>query len=154
QPRQLPPAPLDSRAGPCSAPARWRQSSYIRRSAPPCHRQRDRHVATDSHTCAPHPRRFLPCSTHHHAGGSMLLHAHNVTKTYGAATVLHEVTLAVNPGERIGLVGANGAGKTTLLRILAGVESADTGAVSLAASVEIGYLPQSLPDRVGQTLGD
>src|SRR5262249_60418931 len=81
----------------------------------------------------------------------MLLHAHNVTKTYGAATVLHAVTLAVNPGERVGLVGANGAGKTTLLRILAGVESADSGAITLAPSIVVAYLPQGLPDRAAHT---
>src|SRR5262249_47564996 len=90
----------------------------------------------------------------HHAGDSMLLQIQNLTKTYGAATILHEVTLSVNPGERVGLVGANGAGKTTLLRIMAGVESADAGAVTLAPSVEVGYLPQALPDRAGQTLDD
>jgi len=50
--------------------------------------------------------------------------------------------------ERIGLIGPNGAGKSTLLKILAGLETADTGERSLRRGLRIGYLPQddTFPD--------
>ncbi|HEX8033344.1 MAG TPA: ATP-binding cassette domain-containing protein, partial [Ktedonobacterales bacterium] len=84
----------------------------------------------------------------------MLLHVRSLSKTFGAADVLRDVSLVVNRGERIGLVGANGAGKTTLLRILTGGEAADAGTVTFAPDVEVGYLPQTTPDFHGATLDD
>ena len=84
----------------------------------------------------------------------MLLHVRHLSKTFGAADVLRDISLVVNQGERIGIVGANGAGKTTLLRILTGSEQADAGTVTFSADVEVGYLAQTTPDFQGATLDD
>ncbi len=67
--------------------------------------------------------------------------ATDIHKEYGERVVLDRVSVSVNPGDRIGLVGSNGAGKTTLLRILTGVEQPDRGSVS-REGITIGYLAQ------------
>ena len=59
-----------------------------------------------------------------------VLAARNISRSYGATVVLDQVSLVVPPGSRIGIVGPNGIGKSTLLRILAGIESPDSGTVS------------------------
>ncbi len=84
----------------------------------------------------------------------MLVASRNITKTYGAITVLETISFVVNTADRIGIVGANGAGKSTLLRILVGQEEADSGAIAYAPGVEFGYLPQTTPDFYGQTIQD
>ncbi|HKW22614.1 MAG TPA: ABC-F family ATP-binding cassette domain-containing protein [Ktedonobacterales bacterium] len=82
----------------------------------------------------------------------MLLNVRNISKAYGAFTVLECVTFALEPGEHVGLVGANGAGKSTLIRIITGEETADSGEAQYATSTDIGYLPQTLPDIAGRTI--
>ena len=72
-----------------------------------------------------------------------LLVAENIHRRYGERAVLENVTLRVDAGSRIGLVGPNGSGKTTLLRILGGLERPDTGWVRAAGTV--GYL-SATPD--------
>ncbi|MDR2133448.1 MAG: ABC-F family ATP-binding cassette domain-containing protein [Clostridiales Family XIII bacterium] len=72
----------------------------------------------------------------------IVLSVKNLTKTYGANTVLHEVNFHVNRGDRVGIVGANGAGKTTLLNILTGLSSPDAGELFIAPSLTVGYLRQ------------
>ena len=57
----------------------------------------------------------------------MLLTAENIRKNYGMKQLLDGVTLYLNPGERVGLIGVNGTGKSTFLKILAGVEDPDSG---------------------------
>ena len=79
----------------------------------------------------------------------MRLQLVNVVRRHGSHIVLDDVTLHVNPGARLGLVGSNGSGKSTLLRILAGLEQPDRGTVvRQPATLTAGYLPQehlSLP---------
>ncbi|HLH61466.1 MAG TPA: ABC-F family ATP-binding cassette domain-containing protein [Ktedonobacteraceae bacterium] len=84
----------------------------------------------------------------------MLLQARNISKFYGAVTVLEDVSFVLNEGERIGLVGPNGVGKSTLLKILIGQESADSGSFSFAPSTEFGYLPQTTPEFYRHTMQD
>ena len=55
----------------------------------------------------------------------------NLSKKFGDTTVLDNVTFDVNEGEIIVLLGASGSGKTTILRIIAGLESPDSGSVIL-----------------------
>jgi len=80
------------------------------------------------------------------------LHARHISLALGARHILSSVDLAVDPGQRIGLVGPNGVGKSTLLRVIAGQLSPDGGKVTLApASAIVGYLPQE-PERADETV--
>ncbi|MEN9578655.1 MAG: hypothetical protein RJA70_1664 [Pseudomonadota bacterium] len=71
-----------------------------------------------------------------------LLSAHDLTKSYGAVTILNGVSVTLSRGERVGLVGNNGAGKSTLARILSGQEVADTGELMQERGSRVGYLAQ------------
>ena len=83
----------------------------------------------------------------------MRLSLDGVTKSYGAQLVLNDVSLAVGPRSRIGLVGPNGVGKSTLLRILAGAEEPDAGAVArVPRGLLVGYLAQERDVRPDESL--
>jgi ATPase subunit of ABC transporter with duplicated ATPase domains len=76
-----------------------------------------------------------------------VLAARNLSKSYGATVVFDQVSLVVSPGSRIGIVGPNGIGKSTLLRILAGLESPDSGSVSYEpANLNVAYFEQGSSD--------
>src|SRR5579884_437093 len=63
-------------------------------------------------------------------------------KRFGPKVLFEDVDWMITPDDRIGLVGANGTGKSTLLKILAGLESLDSGALTRAKGATAGYLPQ------------
>ncbi len=65
-----------------------------------------------------------------------------LSKSYGALDLFSDLSFAIPPRARIGLVGANGVGKTTLLRILLGLEEPSAGSIQRARGLQIGYLPQ------------
>ncbi|WP_336711090.1 ABC-F family ATP-binding cassette domain-containing protein [Arthrobacter sp. USHLN218] len=71
-----------------------------------------------------------------------LLGAENVSVSYGIRTVLDSVSLGLNEGDRIGMVGRNGDGKSTLMRLLALRTTPDEGRVTKRGDVNIGYLDQ------------
>jgi len=64
-------------------------------------------------------------------GDAPLLEVSGLEKTFGAVRALHDVSLQVEPGEVLGLVGDNGAGKSTLVSLLAGVSAPDEGEIRL-----------------------
>ena len=66
----------------------------------------------------------------------------NVRRAYGAAPVLDGVTLGLDDGHKVGLIGANGAGKSTLLRIIAGLEQAEEGDVAIRRNAQVAFLHQ------------
>src|SRR3984957_2025676 len=71
-----------------------------------------------------------------------LISASDVTVRYNNHTVLDAITLGIQDGDRIGLVGRNGSGKTTFLKILAGLQSPDSGEISRQRDLVVSYLPQ------------
>lgn len=71
-----------------------------------------------------------------------LVNVEAVGKVYGTRALLDGISLGVNEGDRIGVVGRNGDGKTTLIRILAKLEPADTGRVTHAGDLRLGVLTQ------------
>jgi len=83
-----------------------------------------------------------------------MLFVRNLSKSYGAVTVLDDLSFVVNANDRVGVVGSNGVGKTTLLSMLAGQETPDSGSFSFAPSTEIGYLPQVTSEFYGRTMQD
>lgn len=81
----------------------------------------------------------------------------DVTKSYGTRTVLDQVRLTVRPGEKAAVIGENGSGKSTLLRLLAAVETPDTGEITVSFPGGTGHLSQTLdpdPDRTVQDAVD
>src|SRR5258708_27343314 len=79
--------------------------------------------------------------------------ARDITKSFGPNLVLERVSFTVAPGDRVGIVAPNGTGKTTLLRILAGLDSPDSGSVScIPPNATVGYLPQEPDRRPDETL--
>ncbi len=71
-----------------------------------------------------------------------LVNLERVSMSYGTAPLLDRVSLGVAEGDRIGVVGRNGSGKTTLLRVLTGAAVPDSGRVTTARGLEVGYLRQ------------
>ncbi|MGM0689625.1 MAG: ABC-F family ATP-binding cassette domain-containing protein, partial [Bacillota bacterium] len=74
-----------------------------------------------------------------------LLTLSQLAKSYGAETILEDVSLQLQPGEKAGLIGPNGSGKTTLLKIIAAEIEADTGTLHLTRGARVGYLSQEPP---------
>jgi ATPase subunit of ABC transporter with duplicated ATPase domains len=73
-----------------------------------------------------------------------LLSLRELEKSFGDQKLFDGVTLRVEDGDRIALLGDNGTGKSTLLKIILGEESADGGAVKQGITVKTGYLPQQI----------
>ena len=91
-----------------------------------------------------------------------LITLHDVDYSVGGPLLLEQVDLAIEPGERIALIGRNGAGKSTLLKLLSGDLKPDDGAIRVADGVRIARLEQEVPagargdvfDVVAGGLGD
>ena len=73
---------------------------------------------------------------------STIISASEVTVRYNEHAILDDVTLGIQEGDRIGLVGRNGCGKTTFLKILAGLQVPDSGEISRQRELVASYLPQ------------
>ncbi|HEX6069767.1 MAG TPA: ABC-F family ATP-binding cassette domain-containing protein [Longimicrobiaceae bacterium] len=69
----------------------------------------------------------------------------NLSKSFGTRTLFDGVSVTIDEGEKVGFVGANGSGKSTLFRIVAGVESPESGEIAMRRGATIGYLEQE-PD--------
>jgi ATPase subunit of ABC transporter with duplicated ATPase domains len=74
--------------------------------------------------------------------GRTPLTATGLSKSYGSLEVFADVDVAVDRGSRVVILGLNGAGKTTLLRLLAGIETPDTGTVIPGHGLRLGYYAQ------------
>ena len=72
---------------------------------------------------------------------TVTLAAEGLVKRYGDRVALRGVSLSARPGELVAIIGPNGAGKTTLLSILAGIQRAEEGSITVAPS-GIGWVPQ------------
>ena len=68
-----------------------------------------------------------------------------INKSYGFNNVLNNLSFDVKTNERIALIGSNGCGKTTTLKIIMGIESYDSGNISIRKESKIGYLTQMPP---------
>ncbi len=84
----------------------------------------------------------------------LMLNCQAVSKAIGPRSLFDSVSFTVNRGERLGIIGANGTGKTTLLRILSGMDSVDSGKVTLSKNIRTGHLAQSDVFRGNDTVGD
>ncbi|HAT4079226.1 ABC-F family ATP-binding cassette domain-containing protein [Clostridium perfringens] len=74
-----------------------------------------------------------------------LITLENISKSYSEKILANNVSLGINEGEKIGLIGVNGTGKSSFLKIVAGVEEPDEGTVIKGNRVRIEYLAQT-PD--------
>jgi ATP-binding cassette subfamily F protein uup len=81
-----------------------------------------------------------------------LLHASSIGLAFGSRTILDRLTLTIEEGERVGLVGVNGSGKSSLLRILARAAEPDRGEVQLRRGASVTYLPQEPEFPAGATV--
>ncbi|WP_293830772.1 ABC-F family ATP-binding cassette domain-containing protein [uncultured Corynebacterium sp.] len=82
-----------------------------------------------------------------------LINLENVSKTWGLKTLLDGVSLGVQTGERIGIVGVNGGGKTTLLEVLTGIEPPDAGRVSHTSDLRMAVVTQRFTLDSALTVG-
>ncbi|MEA4816155.1 MAG: ABC-F family ATP-binding cassette domain-containing protein [Lachnospiraceae bacterium] len=73
----------------------------------------------------------------------MILSLKNIKKSYGAESVLENVSFVLNEKDKLGIVGVNGAGKTTLFKIITGEISFDSGEITMPKDLSIGYLKQN-----------
>jgi ATP-binding cassette subfamily F protein 3 len=75
-------------------------------------------------------------------GSTKVLELTGIGKSFGSSTVLKDIHLLIQHGERVGLIGANGAGKSVLLRLVLGTEQPTSGEIYLGPSVKMGYYAQ------------
>src|SRR3954467_13194129 len=81
-----------------------------------------------------------------------LLRAAGISLSFGSRTVFRDLTLVVEEGERVGLIGVNGSGKSSLLKILAGAAPPDHGELQVKRGASVTYLPQEPEFAPGVTV--
>jgi ATP-binding cassette subfamily F protein uup len=83
-----------------------------------------------------------------------ILAAEKISKSYNEKILIDEISIGINEGEKIGLIGINGTGKSTLLKVLAGIETPDAGRIIYGNSIKMEYLPQDPYFEDGTTIID
>ncbi len=84
--------------------------------------------------------------------GKVVIKLENISKSYLDKEVLKNISLQIDRGDKIAIVGLNGSGKSTLSKILAGVENVSTGKVIYGYNVSIGYYSQNLIEELDPEL--
>ncbi len=83
-----------------------------------------------------------------------LLQMSDIALTFGGNPVFEDLSLVIQPGDRVALVGRNGSGKSTLMKVMAGLTEADSGTRVVSPGISVGYMEQD-PSMAGcATLGD
>ncbi|WP_299587434.1 ATP-binding cassette domain-containing protein [uncultured Tateyamaria sp.] len=83
-----------------------------------------------------------------------LLQLSDISLTFGGDPVFDNLSLVIQPGDRVALVGRNGSGKSTLMKVMGGLVEADRGDIVAGPGISVGYMEQD-PDMSGfSTLGD
>lgn len=80
-----------------------------------------------------------------------LLSVEHITKSYGEKMLFEDVTFGVEEGDKIGIIGVNGTGKSTFLKVIAGIEPADSGSISIGNRVVVRMLAQDPAFAPGET---
>ena len=82
----------------------------------------------------------------------IVLSCKNISKSYGIDEILKDVTISINEGDKIGIIGANGEGKSTLFKILSKQLSYDNGEIFIDKNKTLGYLSQHLNLEFNNTI--
>lgn len=72
-----------------------------------------------------------------------IINIEHISKIYGEKVIFNDVSYGIHEGDKIGIIGINGTGKTTLLRIIAGLETPDSGQVTRQNGLKMAWLPQN-----------
>ncbi|MUT64556.1 ABC-F family ATP-binding cassette domain-containing protein [Paenibacillus sp. NEAU-GSW1] len=80
-----------------------------------------------------------------------LLSVEHITKSYGEKLLFEDVTFGVEEGDKIGIIGVNGTGKSTFLKVIAGLDAADAGQISIGNRVRVRMLAQDPVFEPGET---
>ena len=83
-----------------------------------------------------------------------LLSIHGISLAFGGPPLLNNVSLDIQKGQRICLLGRNGTGKSTLLRIIARETVPDTGEIAASTGIRVAYLPQDVPSDMEGSVFD
>ena len=83
-----------------------------------------------------------------------ILTVENVTKVYGEKVLFNKVSLGINQGDKIGVIGVNGSGKSTFLKMIAGIVEVDSGEIIKNNKADIAYLAQNTEFEPGDTILD
>ncbi|PZQ99461.1 MAG: elongation factor 3 [Cereibacter sphaeroides] len=83
-----------------------------------------------------------------------LLQLSGISLTFGGEPIFDDLSLVVQPGDRVALVGRNGSGKSTLMKVMAGLVEPDRGERVVPAGVTVGYMEQDPDLSAYATLGD
>ena len=73
---------------------------------------------------------------------SSFLQIEHLSKSFGDKVLFSDISFGLSDSQRVALIARNGMGKTTLLNIITGIETADSGSISMRKDLRIGYLPQ------------
>ena len=85
----------------------------------------------------------------------IMIQLKNCSKAFGAEDIFHNLTVSINPEDKIGLIGPNGCGKTTLMQIIAGLQKPDLGSVTVTQpGIQIAYLPQQVEAPLTQSVAE
>jgi len=84
---------------------------------------------------------------------ALVLGCQAISKSYGARLLFENISMGISDGERVGLIGPNGAGKSTFLRLLLGIESPDSGTISVRKAARISHVAQDPLFPAGKTVG-